>query len=159
MKTIKKTALALLTVFMGSLFVNAQDLTNLPKQYKSYDAEKRAKDLTDKMDEKLNLDDAQVDQIYNINLKYALERDSIVKIGADKATTQKALEQSWNKREGEFKKVLNSTQAIEYEYKKEEITAQAKQVEDNNAAADKAKKEKSSKEKPQKAKKKSAKKK
>ncbi len=159
MKTMKKTVVALLAVFIGSFIVNAQDLTKLPNEYKGYDAEKRAKELTDKMDEKLDLDDAQVDQIYEINLKYALQRDSIIKVGTDKAKTQEALKESWTNRQNEFKKVLNSTQAIQYEYIKEDVIAKAKQIDEENAATQKAAKEKAATEKSKTTKKKTTKKK
>ncbi len=140
-----KLTLSVLLVAIGGLLVGAnaqRDTTDLLKKLEQYPkAQQRAMIITNRMNEKLVLDDAQQDQLYKVNLKYAIRNDSIVRGGWPEVEMQKQLENAWVAREAEYKRILTADQYMEYEYIKADLRAKAE------AKAEKAQQEKAQQEK------------
>ncbi|MBK7441572.1 MAG: hypothetical protein IPL12_05710 [Bacteroidetes bacterium] len=107
--------LLLITILsIGVLSVKAQDNTH-PS------AEQRAKALTELMDNKLNLDDAQQGLVAELNLRYANKVDEIAATDATKPEKVQKVSALNDAKEKELKTILSGPQYTKYVEMKEDF--------------------------------------
>lgn len=105
-------------LFIGSLsLVTAQS-----GSMADLSAEEKAQMLTEKQKERLSLSESQEATMYDLNLKYALEMESIVAEGRSMSTLQKLQDMS-SRKDKEVKEVLDKSQYKEYQKLKDEMKA------------------------------------
>ncbi len=117
-------ALGLLLISTGFMPVYGQDETTvLKEEKKQLTPEERAKKKTDRMVKDLNLSEEQGKELYDINLKHAVEREALKKEReALKAKHKKAKEQHIES----LKQVLSKEQMAQLENLKKERRERAK---------------------------------
>ncbi len=115
-----KTKVYVFMMLMGCFFLVA-NVTNA-QQAKS--AEDRAKAMTDKMKEKLTLDDNQYQKVYDVNLKYAKKADEIAAGSGDKKSKAESLKTQLEAKDKDMKGILTSDQYKKYEDIKHELKSE-----------------------------------
>jgi hypothetical protein len=114
-----------LCAFLFSYAINAQT----PKQNKGYfknlTPEQRAKMLTDSMKVKLPLENNQYKSIYDINLKYAVKVEPILKGTDNRITKFQKINAMQPDKEAEYKKLLTDTQFKKYMKLKDQLMKKA----------------------------------
>jgi len=95
--------------------------------------EERAKNLTDQMQKKLSLTDAQYQSVYNINLKYAKENEQLKNNADSKLVKLKKLKSLQLNKSEELRVVLNKEQFGKYEEWMKDVKNEIKENYRNNA--------------------------
>lgn len=85
--------------------------------------EEKARMMTDKQKEKIDFSDAQEQQMFDINLKYAKEMEVIAKGGRSMSTYRKLQDMS-SRKDKEVKAVLDKDQFKVYSKQKKELRSQ-----------------------------------
>lgn len=88
-------------------------------------AEGRAKATSQKMKTKLNLSDDQYNKVYEINLKYAKQNETIMQGSEDRMEKFKTMRKQNEEKDKEFKAVLTKEQYEEYEKIQKEMRQEA----------------------------------
>lgn len=99
---------------------------NVSAQQAQHTPEERAKALTDEMKSKLTLNDSQYQKVYDINLKYAKQNESIVKGTGDKKAKDELIKKQLDAKKQEMKGVLSADQYKKYESMREEVKSDLK---------------------------------
>ena len=94
---------------------------------KGSSAEERANFQTEWMKEKLHLDSTQVQKVKDINLKYALKNEPIMKSSDGKLTKFRQLKANQTEKEAELKRVFSKEQFKQYEVIKDELQDKMKE--------------------------------
>ena len=89
-------------------------------------AEERARQLTEKMKEKLGLTEEQVPAVTEINLRAATQIDTIIHSGGSRRERLEELRSVQQQRDKELEKVLTKEQWKQYVAIKDELKAEAK---------------------------------
>lgn len=90
-------------------------------------AEERAKNMTEQMQKKLSLTDAQYQSVYTINLKYAKKNEQLKNSDENKMAKFRKFKSSQQDKSKELKTVLTKDQFAQYEEWIKEVQAELKQ--------------------------------
>lgn len=90
-------------------------------------AEERAKNMTEKMKEKLSLTNAQSQSVYTINLKYANKNEQIMAGNDSKLSKLKKYKASQEEKSKELQSVLTKEQYTEYQKLANELKSELKE--------------------------------
>lgn len=124
----RKKIKSLLTVFtLLFLLISNMSFAQNTGKLKGSTVEERANFQTEWMKEKLHLDSVQVQKIKDINLKYALKNEPIMKSSDGKLAKFRQLKANQNEKEAELKKVFSKEQFKQYEVIKEELQDKMKE--------------------------------
>ncbi len=94
---------------------------------KGSSAEERANFQTEWMKEKLHLDANQIQKVKDINLKYALKNEPVMKSSDGKLAKFRQLKANQNDKEAELKQVFSKEQFKQYEELKDELQEKMKE--------------------------------
>jgi len=115
------TAIMLFVVcLLFSVPISAQDIAK-------DQAEERAKNMTEQMQKKLSLTDAQYQSVYTINLKYAKKNEQLKNSDENKMAKFRKFKSSQQDKSKELKTVLTKDQFAQYEEWIKEVQAELKQ--------------------------------
>lgn len=115
------TAIMLFVVcLLFSVPISAQDIAK-------DQAEERAKNMTEQMQKKLSLTDAQYQSVYTINLKYAKKNEQLKNSDENKMAKFRKFKSSQQDKSKELKTVLTKDQFTQYEEWIKEVQAELKQ--------------------------------
>jgi len=89
-------------------------------------AEERAKNMTEQMQKKLSLTDAQYQSVYTINLKYAKKNEQLKNSDENKMAKFRKFKSSQQDKSKELKTVLTKDQFAQYEEWIKEVQAEFK---------------------------------
>jgi hypothetical protein len=90
-------------------------------------SEERAALITEKMKERLSLNDGQLKKIQEINLRYAKINEQTLTGSGNKLSKAKKLKSSMSAKDEEFKKVLDKDQYAEYKKMADEMKQQMRE--------------------------------
>ncbi len=116
-----KSKVCVVMMLAGCFFL----MTNAVNAQQMKSAEDRAKALTDKMKEKLSLDDSQYQKVYDVNLKYAKQNDELAVASGDKKAKAEKMKSQFEAKDKEMKGILNADQYKKYESIKQELKSEA----------------------------------
>jgi periplasmic protein CpxP/Spy len=111
-------------ILLGCLLSIGQTLNAQEAQKTSED---QAKNLTEKMKEKLSLDDQQYSKGYDINLKYIKKGEELKNSSASRRSKLKTFKSNQDAKDKEVKGVLNDEQYKEYQKLKEQLKEELKE--------------------------------
>lgn len=89
--------------------------------YQNMSVEERAQFQTNRMEKSLELDSAIIDQVYEVNLKYALQMDEERKSGASRYELMTKMEKMNNSRNKDFKKIFTKEQYRKFMRQQQEM--------------------------------------
>src|SRR4051812_18005713 len=116
--------------------VKQKGTTSPEGKQKQFTPEERAEKITEWMKTNLNLTEAQIQPVTDINLKYAKKNEELKASTADRKVKFKQLKSNEKAREDELKKVLTKEQIKIYQAKKNELK---KMIEEKSKEHGKAK--------------------
>lgn len=111
---------------LGSLIFLALFLLPVAHAQEGSTPEQRAKTLTEKMKTELTLTDSQYDKVYEVNLKYAVKNQEILKGSGNKLSKFKSLKSTNEDKSDEMKNLLTEEQYKKYEELQKEQRQEAK---------------------------------
>ncbi|MDR6194781.1 hypothetical protein [Siphonobacter sp. SORGH_AS_0500] len=117
MKNVSKIAAFLVVWVIGRGIGSAQDFAKL----KNKSPEEKAQWQTEWMKKELNLSEKQISQVQVINLKYALENDSMLKNEGSKIAKLRQWKTKQKEKEKELGKVFSKEQFKQYQAIQSEI--------------------------------------
>ncbi len=124
----RKNFKSLLTVFtLLFLLISKTSFAQNAGKLKGSTVEERASFQTEWMKEKLHLDSVQVQKVKDINLKYALKNEPIMKSSDGKLTKFRQLKANQTEKEAELKRVFSKEQFKQYEELKDELQEKMKE--------------------------------
>jgi flagellar basal body-associated protein FliL len=97
--------------------------------------EDRAKALTEKMKTELTLADDQYSKVYDVNLKYAVKNEAIMKSVDSRMSKFKAIRAANIDKTGELKSMLTEDQFKKYREMQKELKEEAKDAYKNKKGA------------------------
>ena len=119
----KRIAITFIGVMVAATSLMAQEEQSSAKTQKHAQRtpEERAKEMTTRLKEELNLTDQQSDELYAIHLKYAEERKAVLEAGKEERESQRSEIKSINdKQKAEMKTVLTEEQVAKLDQMQEE---------------------------------------
>lgn len=125
MKTLIMKIAMMATIVLTIGTANAQDVTM--EQVKSMTPEQIAEKQTETMKTKLQLTDEQVDDVYDINLKYASQVKSISASADSRSTKAMGLKEVGQNKKADMSTVLTDEQMEQFKQMQEENKEQMKQ--------------------------------
>ncbi|MEA5403960.1 hypothetical protein VB776_13610 [Arcicella sp. DC2W] len=127
MKNHKKINVVLTVFTLLFLLISKSSFAQGSGKLKGSTVEERASFQTEWMKEKLHLDSVQVQKVKDINLKYALKNEPIMKSSDGKLAKFRQLKANQNEKEAELKKVFSREQFKQYEVIKDELQDKMKE--------------------------------
>lgn len=109
------------------LFLMATAANSLSAQNSMKTPEERASMITEKMKERLSLNDGQLNTVQEINLKYAKINEQTLTGSCNKLSKAKKLTSSLSAKDEELKKILNKDQYVEYKKMADEMKQQMRE--------------------------------
>ncbi|UZR97781.1 hypothetical protein [Chondrinema litorale] len=123
MKSIFKILIGIIGLFLATnVFAQDADL-----DLASSTPEERAQMQTDKLAEKITMDDDQKEQLYAINLKYAEEIQPVLESDQSKISKLQEVKSINKDKDEEIKEIFNEEQYAAYEEMKKEVRKDVKQ--------------------------------
>ncbi|MET0394391.1 MAG: hypothetical protein ABW019_14690 [Chitinophagaceae bacterium] len=116
---IKSAFIALAVLFFFAGTASAQDSLKT--------TEGRARAISQKMKTELSLSDDQYNKVYEINLKYAQQNETIRKSSDDRMAKMQAIKAGNEAKNNELKAVLTKEQFEEYKKMQKELREEAKE--------------------------------
>jgi Spy/CpxP family protein refolding chaperone len=119
----KRIAITFIGVMVAATTLMAQEEQSSAKTQKHAQRtpEERAKEMTARLKEELNLTDQQSEELYAIHLKYAEERKGVLDAGREEREAQRTEIKSINdKQKAEMKSVLTEEQVARLDQLQEE---------------------------------------
>ncbi|MEQ8688570.1 MAG: hypothetical protein RIE86_24920 [Imperialibacter sp.] len=106
-----------------TLMAQEEQSTAKTQKHAQRTPEERAKEMTTRLKEELNLTDQQSEELYTIHLKYAEERKGVLDAGKEEREAQRTEIKSINdKQKAEMKSVLTEEQVAKLDQLQEERT-------------------------------------
>ena len=124
--TIKRRLRTAFLILSTMLFACAAEAQNKGIDLQNKTPEQRAEQQTSLMKKSLNPDDAQLEKIKAINLKYAYKFDPILKSEDNKMSKFKQARELQQAKEAELKAVFTPEQYKKYEEMKKEMASRLK---------------------------------
>ncbi|MBT31933.1 MAG: hypothetical protein CMO01_19925 [Thalassobius sp.] len=123
MKSIFKILIGIIGLFLATnVFAQDADL-----DLASSTPEERAQMQTDKLAEKITMDDDQKEQLYAINLKYAEEIQPVLESDQSKISKLQEIKSINKGKDEEIKEIFNEEQYAAYEEMKKEVRKDVKE--------------------------------
>lgn len=127
MKNYPNSKIVLAVFALLFLLISQSTFAQGAGKLKGSSAEERANFQTEWMKEKLHLDSTQVQKVKDINLKYALKNEPIMKSSDGKLTKFRQLKANQTEKEAELKRVFSKEQFKQYEELKDELQEKMKE--------------------------------